>query len=203
METNVTMTAEHLLLLRFLGVDHHDIAEGARRHILGKQRRDGSWSLYFDGPGDLSTTIEAYVALRLLGCEPSDAPLAGARRFILAQGGLARARVFTKLWLALFGQYPWDGVPSMPPELVHLPSRVPLNLYDFACWARGTIAPLLVVLSRKPVRPLGFDVPELVAPGHRRAAAPRPRLRGVLVARQAAEALRAAAPPARTRARPA
>ncbi|MGO8685572.1 MAG: squalene--hopene cyclase [Candidatus Dormibacteria bacterium] len=165
METNVTMTAEHLLLLRFLGVDHHDIAEGARRHLLGKQRRDGSWSLYFDGPGDLSTTIEAYVALRLLGCEPSDAPLAGARRFILAQGGLARARVFTKLWLALFGQYPWDGVPSMPPELVHLPSRVPLNLYDFACWARGTIAPLLVVLSRKPVRSLGFGVPELVAPG--------------------------------------
>jgi len=165
METNVTMTAEHLMLLRFLGLDDAGIAEGAERHLLGKQRRDGSWALYFDGPGDLSTTIEAYVALRLLGADPAAPALAGARRFILAQGGLAQARVFTKMWLALFGQYPWDGVPSMPPELVHLPSRVPLNLYDFACWARGTIAPLLIVLSRKPVRELGFDVAELIAPG--------------------------------------
>jgi squalene-hopene/tetraprenyl-beta-curcumene cyclase len=168
METNVTMTAEHLLLLRFLGDDHGDIAEGATRHILGAQRADGSWALYFDGPGDLSTTIEAYVGLRLLGFDASSAPLARARHFILDQGGLAEARVFTKLWLALFGEYPWDGVPSMPPELVHLPSRVPLNLYDFACWARGTIAPLLIVLSRKPVRQLGFSVGELVVPGSQR-----------------------------------
>ena len=165
METNVTMTAEHLLLLRFLGRTEAPIAEGARRHLLEKQRRDGSWSLYFAGPGDLSTTIEAYTALRLLGLEPGADPLARARRFILDQGGLAQARVFTKMWLALFGEYPWDGVPSMPPELVHLPSRVPLNLYDFACWARGTVAPLLIVLSRKPVRELGFGVQELVAPG--------------------------------------
>ena len=165
MDTNVTMTAEHLLLLRFLGLDHADIAEGAKEHILGKQRADGSWPLYHDGPGDLSTTIEAYVALRLLGFDASSAPLSRARHFILDQGGLAEARVFTKLWLALFGEYPWDGVPSMPPELIHLPSRVPLNLYDFACWARGTIAPLLIVLSRKPVRPLGFSVRELVAAG--------------------------------------
>ena len=164
METNVTMTAEHLLLLRFLGIDHSPIAAGAERHILEKQRDDGSWSLYHDGPGDLSTTIEAYVALRLMGFDPSSAPLARARRLILDQGGLAEARVFTKIWLALFGEYPWDGVPSMPPELVHLPSRVPLNLYDFACWARGTIAPLLIVLSRKPVRQLGLSVRELVAP---------------------------------------
>ncbi len=165
METNVTMTAEHLLLLRFLGLNHAEIADGARRHILEKQRTDGSWSLYFDGPGDLSTTIEAYTALRLLGIDTSTDPLARARRVVLAQGGLAAARVFTKMWLALFGDYPWDGVPSMPPELVHLPPSVPLNLYDFACWARGTIAPLLIVLSRKPVRSLGLSVAELIAPG--------------------------------------
>jgi squalene-hopene/tetraprenyl-beta-curcumene cyclase len=69
------------------------------------------------------------------------------------------------MWLALFGQYPWAGVPTMPPELVHLPSWAPLNLYDFACWARGTIAPLLIVSSRRPVRSLGLELPELVAPG--------------------------------------
>jgi squalene-hopene/tetraprenyl-beta-curcumene cyclase len=164
METNVTMTAEHILLLRFLGVDHSPIAGGARVHILEKQRGDGTWALYHDGPGDLSTTVEAYTALRVLGMDAGAEPLARARRFILDQGGLARTRVFTKLWLALFGEYPWDGVPSMPPELVHLPKNVPLNLYDFACWARGTIAPLLIVLSRKPVRSLGVSVAELIAP---------------------------------------
>lgn len=165
METNVTMTAEHLLLLRFLGVSHAPIAEGARRHLLEKQRADGSWALYFDAPGDLSTTVEAYTALRLLGLDAAAGPLQRARHFIIDQGGLAEARVFTKMWLAMFGEYPWDGVPSMPPELVHLPAGAPLNLYDFACWARGTIAPLLIVLSRRPVRPLGFSVAELVAPG--------------------------------------
>jgi squalene-hopene/tetraprenyl-beta-curcumene cyclase len=165
METNVTMTAEHILLLRFLGADFSAIGDRARHHILEKQRRDGSWALYFDGPGDLSTTIEAYTALRLLGMDTAADELARARRFILQQGGLAEARVFTKMWLALFGEHPWDGVPSMPPELVHLPAKVPLNLYDFACWARGTIAPLLIVLSRRPVRELGVSVSELIAPG--------------------------------------
>src|SRR5207244_3789530 len=62
-------------------------------------------------------------------------------------------------------EYPWEGVPSMPPELVYLPKWVPLNLYDFACWARGTIAPLLLVISRRPVRSLGCSVPELVVTG--------------------------------------
>jgi squalene-hopene/tetraprenyl-beta-curcumene cyclase len=168
LETNVTMTAEHVLLLRFLGVSHDDIREGAIRHILGAQRDDGTWANYHDGPGDLSTTIEAYVALRVLGVDAAQPPLRKALRMILDQGGLVEARVFTKIWLALFGVYPWDGVPSMPPELVHLPSWAPLNLYDFACWARGTIAPLLIVISHRPVRDLGVSVSEVIVPASRR-----------------------------------
>ena len=165
LETNVTMTAEHVLLLRFLGVAHDDIAAGAIAHILHAQREDGTWALYHDGPGDLSTTIEAYVALRVLGVDAGRAELRRALRFIRSQGGIAEARVFTKIWMALFGNYPWSGIPSMPPELVAFPPQLPFNLYDFACWARGTIAPLLIVLSRRPVRPLGVGVPELVASG--------------------------------------
>ncbi len=165
LETNVTMTAEHVLLLRFLGVTHDDIRDGAITHILGTQREDGTWGLYHDAPGDLSTTIEAYVALRVLGLDAAQPPLRRALRFILDQGGVSEARVFTKIWLALFGAYPWDGVPSMPPELVRFPAWAPLNLYDFACWARGTIAPLLIVISRRPVRDLGISVSELIAPG--------------------------------------
>jgi squalene-hopene/tetraprenyl-beta-curcumene cyclase len=165
LETNVTMTAEHVLLLRFLALDTDAIRDGAVRHLLRQQRDDGSWALYFEGPADLSTTIEAYAALKVLGVDASSGPMTRALRVIHEQGGVAEARVFTKIWLALFGAYPWRGVPSMPPELVYLPPRIPLNLYDFSCWARGTIAPLLIVLSKRPCRPLGVSLAELVVPG--------------------------------------
>jgi squalene-hopene/tetraprenyl-beta-curcumene cyclase len=165
LETNVTMTAEHVLLLRFLDLGLEQIRDGAIRHILNNQRDDGSWTLYSGGPADLSTTIEAYVALKVLGVAPGHDAMQRALKVIHQQGGVAKARVFTKIWLALFGQYPWSGVPSMPPELIYLPPSIPFNLYDFACWARGTIAPLLIVISRRPVKELGCSVPELIVPG--------------------------------------
>ncbi|MGI8827494.1 MAG: squalene--hopene cyclase [Chloroflexota bacterium] len=168
LETNVTMTAEHVLLMRFLGIDLSPIREGAIRHILGEQRDDGSWGLYYLGPADLSTTIEAYVALKVLGVDPTNQPMQRALRLMHEHGGVAAARVFTKIWLALFGHYPWSGIPSMPPELVYLPAWVPFNLYDFACWARGTVAPLLIVISRRPTRSLECDLSELVTPGTER-----------------------------------
>ncbi len=186
LETNVTMTAEHVLLLTFLGQPHDAIRDGAIHHLLGCQREDGSWALYHDAPADLSTTIEAYVALRVLGVDTARPEMRRALQVILEQGGVAHARVFTKIWLALFGAYPWEGVPSMPPELVWLPPKVPLNLYDFACWARGTIAPLLIVISRRPRRPLPFSLSELVLPGTSRgcvASRPAARSRGPTTSR--------------------
>ncbi|MGH7686631.1 MAG: squalene--hopene cyclase, partial [Candidatus Dormibacteria bacterium] len=165
LETNVTMTAEHVLLLRFLGIPLDDIRERAIRYMLGAQREDGTWGLYHNAAGDLSTTLEAYVALRVLGVDTERAEMRRAISFVRNQGGIAEARVFTKIWMALFGAYPWRGVPTLPPELVWFPPQLPFNLYDFACWARQTLAPLLLVISRRPVRDLGFDVSEIVAPG--------------------------------------
>ena len=165
LETNVTMTAEHVFLFRFLGLPLDEIRDGAIEHIRRHQRADGSWALYFDGPADLSTTIEAYASLKVLGVDPADSRMTDALRVIHQQGGLARARVFTKIWFALFGEYPWNGIPSMPPEMIYLPPSVPMNLYNYSCWARGTIAGLAIVISRRPVRPLGCTVAELVRPG--------------------------------------
>jgi squalene-hopene/tetraprenyl-beta-curcumene cyclase len=165
LETNVTMTAEQILLHRFLGLPLEAVREGAIAHILHHQREDGSWALYYDGPADVSTTIEAFVALKVLGLDPARDEMRRALAVIHRAGGVVNARVFTKIWLALFGKYPWKGVPSLPPELVYFPLWMPFNLYDFACWARGTVAPLTIVVSKKPVRELGVDVPELVVPG--------------------------------------
>ncbi len=165
LETNVTMTAEHVLLLRFLSESHEPIKEGATAHILRNQREDGSWALYYDAPADLSTTIEAYAALKVLGVDPNSEPMRKALRTILRLGGVARARVFTKIWLAMFGKYPWDGIPTMPPEMVFLPPSIPFNLYDYACWARGTVAPLAIVISHRPTRDLGVKLNEIVLEG--------------------------------------
>jgi squalene-hopene/tetraprenyl-beta-curcumene cyclase len=161
LETNVTMTAEHVLLCRFLGLPLDDLRSGAIAHILRNQREDGSWALYYDGPADLSTTIEAYVALKVLGVDPGSDAMRRALEVIHRGGGATNARVFTKIWLALFGVYPWSGVPSLPPEIVDFPLWMPFNLYDFACWARGTVAPLTIVVSKRPVRELGLGVGEI------------------------------------------
>ncbi|MGP4022035.1 squalene--hopene cyclase [Actinomadura sp. 3N407] len=161
LETNVTMDAEDLLLREFLGIRSDDDTREAARWIRSQQRADGTWANFFGGPPDLSTTIEAYVALRLAG-DPVDAGhMRRAAAYAREAGGIEGSRVFTRIWLALFGQWSWDDLPVMPPELMFLPSRVPLNVYDWACWARQTIVPLTVLGSLRPVRALPFDLPEL------------------------------------------
>ncbi|MGH3852484.1 MAG: squalene--hopene cyclase [Pseudonocardiaceae bacterium] len=167
--TNVTMDAEDLLLREFLGIRGGAQTAEAARWIRSQQRDDGSWANFHGGPGDLSTTIEAWVALRLAGEQPRAPHMVSAAEFVRAQGGLERSRVFTRVWLALFGLWSWDELPNLPPELIFLPSWFPLNVYDWACWARQTIVPLTIVATVAPVRPLPFGVDEL-----RTGAVPRP-----------------------------
>ena len=155
------MDAEDLLLREFLGIRRPEATERSARWIGSQQRADGSWAKFYGGPGDLSTTIEAYVALRLAGDSPDAGHMQAASAFIRAKGGLEKARVFTHIWLALFGAWPWEQVPVLPPELMFLPPSVPLNPYDFACWARQTVVALMVVLSYRPQRPLTFGLEEL------------------------------------------
>jgi squalene-hopene/tetraprenyl-beta-curcumene cyclase len=175
LETNVTMDAEDLLLRQFLGIRTEQQTASAARWIRSRQRDDGTWATYYGGPPDLSTTIEAYIALRLAG-DPVDAPhMALASAFVRRAGGIGASRVFTRIWLALFGKWPWDSLPILPPELVLLPSWVPLNIYDFGCWARQTVVALTVVTAHRPVRELSIDIDELdvgpVAPTRHRLSA--------------------------------
>jgi squalene-hopene/tetraprenyl-beta-curcumene cyclase len=161
LETNVTMEAEDLLVREFLGIRTEGETAATAAWIRSKQREDGTWAVFHGGPPELSTTIEAYAALRLAG-DPADARhMRLAAEYVRSAGGLEHARVFTKIWLALFGLWSWRDVPAMPPELVLLPPGVPLNLYDFACWARQTVAALTVAWAYRPVRPFPLRVDEL------------------------------------------
>ncbi len=164
LETNVTMDAEDLLLREFLGVRTAEQTSAAARWIRSCQRADGTWANFRGGEADLSTTVEAYVALRLAGDAPEAEHMSRAAGWIRASGGIPATRVFTRIWLALFGEWSWDDLPVMPPEMIYLPAWFPLNVYDWACWARQTIVPLTIVGSLRPVRPLPFGLNELRPP---------------------------------------
>jgi len=173
LETNVTMDAEDLLLREFLGLHDDAVITAAGRWIRSQQRDDGTWANFYGGPADLSTTVEAYLALRLAGDEPDAPHMKLARDWITEHGGVEATRVFTRIWLALSGLWSWDDLPVIPPELIYLPSWFPLNIYDWGCWARQTIVALAVVQSFRPARPIGISIDELKTGGpHGRA--PRP-----------------------------
>jgi squalene-hopene/tetraprenyl-beta-curcumene cyclase len=161
LDTNVSMDAEDLLLREFVGIRTERETTMAARWIRSQQREDGSWGNFHGADGDLSTTVEAYAALRLAGDDADAEHMRRACAFVRDGGGLERARVFTRIWLALFGLWPWDELPALAPEIMLLPKRAPLSIYRFGCWARQTIVALSVVMEARPVRPMPFGLDEL------------------------------------------
>jgi squalene-hopene/tetraprenyl-beta-curcumene cyclase len=161
--TNVTMDAEDLMLRAFLGISTPRTNDETARWIRSQQGLDGSWATFHGGPGDVSTTVEAWVALRIAGDQPDERHMRRAAAFVRSEGGVERSRVFTHIWLALFGLWSWDDCPSLPPEIMYLPAWAPLNIYNWGCWARQTIVPLTVVSALEPVHPVRFDIADLEA----------------------------------------
>jgi squalene-hopene/tetraprenyl-beta-curcumene cyclase len=155
LESNSCMEAQWILAMHFLGIQDGKKLAGMVASILNEQRADGSWEVYHNAPaGDINTTVECYAALRCAGHPLDSAFLCRAREWIFARGGLSQTRVFTRYWLALIGEWPWQATPTLPPELICTPLWFPFNIYHFASWARATIIPLSVLSARRPVRPL-------------------------------------------------
>lgn len=158
LKTNSAIEAEWVMAMHFFGLQDDPKYPHVVRSILSEQRADGSWEVYHDAPaGDISATVECYAALRSAGFDPSSDPMVKAREWILARGGLSKVRVFTKMWLALLGEWPWEATPTLPPELILLPNWFPINLYKFGSWARATIVALCIVSAKRPVKPLPAD----------------------------------------------
>jgi squalene-hopene/tetraprenyl-beta-curcumene cyclase len=154
LESNVTMTAQHLFWHHYLDLRTPELDRRIANELMARMRDDGTWSIWFEGPPDLSTSIEAYVACRLAGVDPGPRALA----FLQREGGIPKSRLFTRCFMALLGQWPWQRMVPIPPELVLLPPGAPFSIYDFSCWARQTFVALSVSQSLRPVRPADLDL---------------------------------------------
>jgi squalene-hopene/tetraprenyl-beta-curcumene cyclase len=158
LEANETIGAEFVFLMHYLDAVDVSILNGIKNRILDVQRPDGTWAIFHDGPPDLSTTIECYFALRLAGVSENATNMIKAREYILSAGGIEKARVFTKIHLAMFGIVPWSACPEMPVWFIHMPSWFPFNIYEFSSWARATIVPLLIFMTLKKTKKLNNNI---------------------------------------------
>ncbi len=150
-EANSTITSEYLLLCHLLDRVDRERETKMVRYLRERQLADGGYSLYDGGSANLSATIKAYFAMKVAGVSVDDPAMAAARALILERGGPVQADVFTKILLALFGEYDWRGVPSMPVEIMLLPRWSFFNLLEVSYWSRTVIVPLLILMDSKPV----------------------------------------------------
>jgi squalene-hopene/tetraprenyl-beta-curcumene cyclase len=164
LEADATIPAEYVLLRHYRG-EPADLA--LERKIAAYLRRiqgdHGGWPLFHAGALDVSASVKAYFALKMIGDDREAAHMRRAREAILARGGAARSNVFTRLLLALYGEVPWRAAPAMPVEIVLLPRWFPVHLEKMSYWARTVLVPLLVLQALKPraANPRGIGVREL------------------------------------------
>ena len=132
--------------------------------ILSRQLPDGGFNIYVKGPSEISASVKAYFALKIAGLPVDDPRMAKLRERILALGGIQAANSYTKVNLSLFGLYPREGTPSIPPEIVLLPGKL---LYQMSSWTRAIVISLAIVHAHDPKRPVpaGFNLDEIFAPG--------------------------------------
>jgi len=151
LEANAELNAEFLIFNRFMGRYEPGLEAKLQRHLLGIQQPDGSWNLFPGGEGDLSTSIEAYFALKLSGMRAGDEQMMQARRWILARGGIACAGTLARFYLAAMNQVPWDCTTAVPVEWLLTPDWLPVNIYELSSWARGTLVALMLLRATRPV----------------------------------------------------
>ena len=151
LEADSTLTSEYIMLRYFLGKIDLQKQDKAVQYLRSTQLPDGGWAIHYGGPSEISASVKAYFAMKLAGISPEEAFMKKARESILAKGGVLKANVFTKIALALFGQFDWRGIPTMPTELILLPKWFYFNLYEVSYWSRAVIVPLLILFAYKPL----------------------------------------------------
>jgi squalene-hopene/tetraprenyl-beta-curcumene cyclase len=152
LDANAEMNAEFIIFNHFMETVDLELETRLKKHLLDTQNADGSWSLYQGGEGYLSSTIEAYFALKLAGLRAGDEALMQSRRWILSRGGIEKCGTLARFYLAAMGQVPWDATAALPVEVTLFPNWFFFNMYELASWARGTVFGLTVLQAMRPVR---------------------------------------------------
>jgi len=151
LEGDSILQSEYLLLLAWLDEHRTDDAQQVANHLISQQREDGSFGPYPEGNIDVSASVKAYFALKLVGHSPSADYMIKARDAILEAGGADAVNSFTRFYLALLGQIPFELCPAVPPEMALLPNWFPINIYQMSSWSRTIFVPLSMVWALRPV----------------------------------------------------
>jgi squalene-hopene/tetraprenyl-beta-curcumene cyclase len=163
LEGDTILESEYVLVLHFLGRLGDPQLGKLARYLRDKQLPQGGWAIYPGGPAEVSGSVKAYLALKLAGDDPEAPHMRLARQRIRGLGGIEACNTFTKIYLALCGEYDWWSCPAVPPEMILLPRWFYFNLYEISSWSRAIVVPLSVIWALRPVRPLpeGRGVAEL------------------------------------------
>jgi squalene-hopene/tetraprenyl-beta-curcumene cyclase len=171
LEADVMLEADYIFMHTLLGTGDAGKMERALNEILRHQNEDGGWSLYPGGPSNINYGVKAYLALKLMGWSKDDPLMVKARAWVLANGGVVECNTFTKIYLCALGQYDYDAVPAIPPEIVLFPNWFYFNIYEISSWSRGILVPLSIIYAKKPFKKLGPDqgIEELFVGGREKA----------------------------------
>jgi squalene-hopene/tetraprenyl-beta-curcumene cyclase len=154
---DATLVSDVVAFMHWTGEVDFNKQSRCVKHLLERQLPDGGWNIYYRGPSELNATLKAYFALKLSGFSAEDARMLKAHATIVRLGGIPKSNTYTKLFLAMFGQYPWKYLPIIPPEIILLPNWLHFNIYEMSSWSRGMVVPLSIINHFKPVRHLPPD----------------------------------------------
>ena len=152
-----TLCSDFVLFMHWLGEIDVTLQERCAQHILKRQLPDGGWNIYFGGPSEINASVKGYFALKLAGYSTDLPFMRKARECVLRLGGIPRMNTFSKLYLALLGQFPWKYLPTIPVEMILLPSWAPFHIYKMSSWSRAMLVPLAIINHFKPTRTLPGD----------------------------------------------
>jgi squalene-hopene/tetraprenyl-beta-curcumene cyclase len=154
LEGDTILESEYLFYLHFIDKLDPVTVRKVANYVRSKALSDGGWSIYPDGPMELSASVKGYLALKMAGDSVNAPHMVRTRDAILAAGGMTRCNTFTKIALAMIGLYPWGGCPAIPPELILLPKWFSFSIYNMSSWSRAMLVPLSIIRSREPIKPL-------------------------------------------------
>src|SRR4051812_4885731 len=152
LEADTTLESDYILLRVLLGTVDEERQAKCAREILSHQNSDGGWPIFHGGPSNISASVKAYFALKLAGYDPEHPSLIAARGCILSMGGVTQVNTFTKIYLCFLGQYDYDAVPAVPPEMILFPNWFWFNLYEISSWSRAILVPLSIAYAKKPFK---------------------------------------------------